>query len=165
MALQLHEWLDKFIEAHGLDTDIENTENVELYVLHSIISDELTGIYKNRYPNVKCLTLKEWIAYDKKTRDTYEAEPLTDFIYERKSGYVLINLRFNSSLPHENLMAYMHNAIEGKHMREPDGAEAFIDKYGFSLSSTSYHRTISLGENFTLTAQEKVAFSAYNFVR
>lgn len=158
MALQLHEWLDKFIEAHDLDKDIANTNNDGLFILHDLIHEERESYtYKKNYPNVKCLTLKEFTAYPK--------EELTDFLYERKTGYVIINLRYNSSFPHENLMSYLYNAIENKDLNVEQGAEAYIDKYGFSLSSVSYHKNILLDENFILNALEKSAFYSYNFDR
>jgi hypothetical protein len=172
MSLQLHEWLNEFIAAHGLDADVENTRNEGLYVLNHLINDEREGYYQRSYGNVKCMTLSEFTAYDHTARNIIytpelneEDYQLTDFLYERKSGYVIINLRFNSSLPHENMMGMLYNAIEHKDLNMPEGAEAYIDKYGFSLSSVSYFRNILLGDNFVLNAQEKAAFSSYNFER
>jgi hypothetical protein len=172
MALQLHEWLKVFAKAHGLDTDFENTKNEGMFVLNSLIRDERNGCYAKDYHNVKCMPLQEFVAYDATVRNIiYQTEldeedyPLTDFLYERKSGYVIINLRFNSSMSHENFMGWLYNAIENIWLPEPKGADLYIDKYGFSLSSTSYHRAIPIGENFVLNAREKAAFNTYTFVR
>jgi hypothetical protein len=176
MSLQLHEWLNEFIAAHGLDTDVENTSNEGLYVLSALINDERENdyekTYRKTYADVKCMTLAEFAKYDHTARNIVftpelneEDYQLTDFLYERKSGYVIINLRFNSSLPHENMMGMLYNAIEHKNLNMPEGAEAYIEKYGFSLSSVSYFRNILLGDSFVLNAQEKAAFSSYNFER
>lgn len=165
MSIQLHTWFDLFREAYKLPNTIENqpskNENMGIYLMNYLIDDAKTSlIYKNSYNNVMALKLAEFHLYWNKTK-----KELTDLVYDKKTGYVLINFRYNSSIVHEHFVGYMYNAITNQDLMPEAASELYIDHYGFFKSSASHGKRIIIGENLTLTADEKITFKDWNFVR
>lgn len=163
MAIKLHEWYVKFCEVHGLEPDIERAkENMGQWKLKFQIENAQEGVYADNYENVLCLPLIEFSQWQKNT------DEFTDFVYDKTTGYVIVNFRYNSGLYHELFTSSIVNAIENTNVDEKDGAEKYIDKYGFFKSSAGGYgpwKRVYIGANFKITADIKLAFKGYEFVR
>lgn len=159
--MQLHEWFQIFLTTYEIgDPD----ENEGAYRVKLMIESASDPKYRSRnYNGIMVLTLPEFAAYMK------AEEELTDFVYDKKTGYVLINFRYNALISHELFIGHLYHAITNADVYEMSAtraAELYIDQYGFFKSSASHDwKSINVGNNFVLTPEAKITFKKFEFHR
>lgn len=165
--LKLHEWFELFADAYGIDRTEDFERGEGAFLLNSQIESEISGVYKNVYHKIHCMTLIEFHEYFKNIN---RANPLTDFVYDFKTGYVLINFRMNSSICHEIFVGCMYKAITnaGDAINYERASELYCDKYGFFKSSvTGYGKWTwtTIGNNLKLPSDAKIVFKDWELRR
>lgn len=148
----LHEWVELFANTYDLDREGDGFR-----ALNYFIKDSKEGIYADKYKDILCLSLPEFINHLKD-----DETELTDFIYDRKTGYVLCNFRYNSRISHEMFADGIASAIDTKNYKWGEGADLYVNNYGFLMSSASYFQRLTIGEDFRMNAQEKQIFGKWN---
>lgn len=91
-------------------------------------------------------------------------DEVSNFVYDRRSGLVFCEFGIGD---HYGFMTQLKMVIDGKD-NPPSHFDSYQDNYvidenGFFLSSQSWE--ITIGQDFVLTAQEKIVFKSYDFRR
>lgn len=155
MTVSLVEWVETLFDTVGQRGP---EESEAMYMLRSTANDGLN--FRGKHTLV--YSLPEFSKFLK------EGSELTDFIYVRCTGSVIVNIR-GTSLTHETLVSQIMTCIDDRldGFDYDENAEIFYKGHGFTLSSVRGYGppSIYIGEDFVFTAEEKLVFSKFNFHR
>jgi hypothetical protein len=155
MIINVDEWFELFCKTNNLELPTRPSDNVGLAKMRIMFQQiKEKEHYVERYKNILCYPLQEFSKLK---------SPIFDFLYERSTGYVMVNI--DPMMRHENTCAMIYSALTNTNEEYYKAAEGYCDKFGFFLSSVNYQNTIYIGDNFTLTPQEKLVFKHYTIER